>query len=324
MNHPSHQRGLSLVELLVSLAIGVVLIAGALSVYISGRATYTLNETIARMQENAAFALKYIEQDVRQAGLWGTHNQTASVVGRATDNPSPVTLAAGECEANWAVDLDAPLEGHDNGVPGGWSCFTNYGGTGVPETDVLTIRRVEPRPVAAADLEADRIYIRSSITPNGAVFLGNNQPAGFAPNARNYPLRVHSYYVSPNSLADNATATVPALRRLELINGPAMRDTEVITGVESFHVQFGIRDEDDPIGGAVAYVRADSNLLNPGQNTVVVAVRVWVLVRSDLPEAGYEDNATYAMGDEIFTVPDDVRDHRRLLVTRTFDVRNQI
>ena len=322
MNTRQRQNGLSLVELLVSLAIGVVLIGGALSVYISGRSTYTLNETIARMQENAAFALKYIEQDGRQAGLWGTHNQTASVARRASSNP--LTATAGECSPNWAIDLDSPLEGHDN-TNDGLACFAEYStDSGVPPTDILTIRRVDPQPVATADLQAGRLYIRSSVTPNGELFVGAAEPTGFAPNARNYPLQVHSYYVSPTSLADRDNQSVPSLRRLELINGPAMRDTEVITGVENFHIQFGIRDADAPVGGATAYVRADSPLLDPGANNIIVAVRVWVLVRSDEPEAGYEDNATYAMGDEIYNVPTDVRDHRRLLVTRTFDVRNQI
>ena len=321
------QRGLSLVELLVSLAIGVVLIGGALSVYIGGRATYTLNETIARMQENAAFALKYIEDDVRLAGLWGTHADLLTVSGRAADNPV-ATTPANDCEANWSIRLADYVEGSNNIAPATWGCLGDY----LAGTDVLAVRRVDPAPVATADLDAGQMYVRSSLTPRGQVFVGTAEPPGFSADARNYPLMARAYYVTPDSVAGQAndaegSRQVPALRRVDLVDGgvsPTLRDREIVTGIEQLQVQFGIRAIGAPVGGASAYVNPDSPLLAPGAGNAIVSVRVWVLVRSELPELGYDDNPTYSMGDIDYVVPDDVRDHRRLLVTRTFDLRNQI
>lgn len=314
-------QGISLVELLVSLAIGVVLIGGSLSVYISGKATYTLNETIARMQENAAFALKFIEEDVRLAGLWGTHNSVATITGRASDNPIGTT-PANDCTANWSIDLDNAVEGSNNAAPV-WACLGTY----QAGTDILTIRRVDPTPVATADLQAGQMYLRSSLTPRGEVFVGTAEPNGFAPNAQNFPLLAHAYYVSPDSLAGDANNAVPALHRVELVDGggaPSLRDAEIVTGVEQFQVQFGLSQDADDIGGAVVYVDPDNPLLAPGSGAVVVSVRVWVLVRAELPELNFDDNPSYTLGDVVYTVPTEERDHRRLLVTRTFDVRNRI
>ncbi|MEO1574290.1 MAG: PilW family protein [Pseudomonadota bacterium] len=322
------QHGLSLVELLVSLAIGVILIGGALTVYIGGRATYTLNETLARMQENAAFAMKYIEDDVRLAGMWGTHNQVAAISGRAEDNPIAGT-PGNDCNANWSIRLSLYVEGSNNENPDGWDCIPDddY----MADTDVLAIRRADPTPVATADLASGQLYLRSSLLPQGQVFLGTAEPAGFSPDARNYPLHARAYYVTPTSVAsladdDQGSRAVPALRRIDLTAGgvaPTLRDREIVTGIEQLQVQFGIRAEDAPVGGAAAYVNPDSALLDPAAGNIVVAVRVWVLVRSELPEPGYEDNPTYQMGDYEYNVPNDVLDHRRLLVTRTFDLRNQ-
>ncbi len=317
------QRGISLVELMVSLVLGVILIGGALSVYINGRATYTLNENIARMQENANFALKYIEQDVRSAGLWGTHNQVAAVRGRADDNPPDVAdLPGNDCEDFWSVNLAAYVEGSNGALPAGWDCITDY----LAGTDVMAVRRVDTRPVATGALQANQIYVRTSINPRGQIFIGNAEPAGFAPNARNFSLLAHAYYVSPNSLAGTDDVPVPALRRLELINGPTLRDGEIVNGIENFQVQFGVRDINDPLSGAVAYVNPDSALLDPLAENTIVSVRVWLLVRSERPETGYVDGATYVMGDVEFTPPrfNDASDFRRLLVTRTFDIRNRI
>lgn len=314
------QSGVSLVELLVSLAIGVILIGGALAVYISGRATYTLNETIARMQENATFALKYIERDVQLAGLWGTHNVVDSIDGRALSNPIG-GLPANDCAPNWSIQLAQYVEGANGQVPAGWNCID--AGQYMAETDVLAVRRVEPTPIAA--LEDGQMYVRTSLAPRGQIFIGNAEPGGFAANARNFPLIANAYYVSSNSLSGGALAPVPALRRIELVDGgaaPTLRDTEIVAGVENLQVQFGIRPT---VGatGAVAYVNPDSALLAPAAGNTIVSARVWILVRSETPEPGFVDESTYTMGDVVFTPPAEFRDHRRLLVTRTIDIRNR-
>ena len=53
---PSFRRrrveGAGLVELLIAMAIGLVLIAGALSVFVNSRNTYRVNQAYARMMEN--------------------------------------------------------------------------------------------------------------------------------------------------------------------------------------------------------------------------------------------------------------------------------
>ena len=63
--------GLSLIELLVALAIGAVLIFGATQVYVDSRNAYGVNETVARLQETARYAMSVIESDVRMANYWG-------------------------------------------------------------------------------------------------------------------------------------------------------------------------------------------------------------------------------------------------------------
>ena len=68
------QRGMSLVELLVALAIGAFLIIGAVTVQSQTRKTSSVNEQQARLQETARFVLSVIEPDVQLAGLYGFSN----------------------------------------------------------------------------------------------------------------------------------------------------------------------------------------------------------------------------------------------------------
>jgi type IV pilus assembly protein PilW len=51
-----NEAGMTLVELMVALAIGLFLMIGAIQVYNQSRQAFVINESIARVQETAQFA----------------------------------------------------------------------------------------------------------------------------------------------------------------------------------------------------------------------------------------------------------------------------
>lgn len=65
----SPQHGLSLVELLIAMAIGLLLIAGTGQVFLSGRTTARLQQVMGAVQENGRVALYYLQRDLRVAGF---------------------------------------------------------------------------------------------------------------------------------------------------------------------------------------------------------------------------------------------------------------
>jgi type IV pilus assembly protein PilW len=67
----SGQRGVTLVELMISLLLGLLLTAGIIQVFASNRVTYAFNEGLSRIQENARFALDHIAYGTRMAGYTG-------------------------------------------------------------------------------------------------------------------------------------------------------------------------------------------------------------------------------------------------------------
>ncbi|MDG2288270.1 MAG: prepilin-type N-terminal cleavage/methylation domain-containing protein, partial [Woeseiaceae bacterium] len=77
----SQQSGMTLVELLVALAIGSFLMIGAIQVYNQSRQAFVINESIARVQETAQFAMDTLESDLRMASNWGLHSRSAAVEG---------------------------------------------------------------------------------------------------------------------------------------------------------------------------------------------------------------------------------------------------
>lgn len=70
--YSSHcQRGMSLIELLVSLALGLAVLVGLSSVYVAAKQSFRFQETSGRLQEDATFALETIARDLRMAGFAG-------------------------------------------------------------------------------------------------------------------------------------------------------------------------------------------------------------------------------------------------------------
>src|SRR5262245_7901360 len=243
-------RGMSLVELMLSLTIGLFLIGGAIVLYLSSRQNLLVTDAADERQENARFALAMIEPDIALANYWGVHNWASTIERRARD-VDPITKQVpipNDCTPTWAIDLDAPVEGQ-NGVDPAWDCLApaDY----KAGTDILVVRHAEEDAIAAANLEIGKIYVRSDQSPRGILFVGA-EPGGFGTEAENHVLEAAAYYVRPYTFvkADGTKDNIPCLRRLVLADGgnvPRVQDDEVMSGVEDFQVQFGV--DTDGING---------------------------------------------------------------------------
>lgn len=89
------QHGLTLVELMVSLVLGLVLMAGVLQLFAANKSSYQLTDAISAMQENARFALSRMERDIRMAGFLGCtgRDQSSIVINPAFTPPSGFSAA---------------------------------------------------------------------------------------------------------------------------------------------------------------------------------------------------------------------------------------
>jgi type IV pilus assembly protein PilW len=347
MNRPTRlNRGFSLVELMVALTIGGLLITGTVFIYSQSRTTFTLNETQARLQEDARYVMSVIEPEIQLAGYYGFTNQGGNIsyfnAGALThvsalrqDDAAfaAVPAALHNCGTNWALDLFMTVQGAENTydwAPAGPNCAASGGGA-VADTDTLTIRRVA---VATSAPTSTRLqFYTNRLAPNeNFLFRANAAPGPITPNVtevRN--LVVQGYYISQNSVG---IAGLPALRRKSLVAGPGWLDEEIMRGVEDLQVQFGIDigDDldgdgvpDDPDGDGVVdfvdghatrYVDPDDPILASAQ---IVSVRLWLRVRAVEPEPGYVNNNQYVYASTDFTADDNIR---RVVVSRTILLRN--
>jgi type IV pilus assembly protein PilW len=99
------QRGFSLVELMVAMAIGIFLMFGAVTVFTNSKRTYNENEIASRLQENLRFASEILTHDARMAGYYGCANTD---IPSTTGNPTKLhsSIPAGLItNANHIIDV---------------------------------------------------------------------------------------------------------------------------------------------------------------------------------------------------------------------------
>ncbi len=87
------EAGFSLVELMVGLTLGLLLIAGAISIYLATRQSYTEVEQVAALTENARFAEQIVGESLRHMGFLG--EVTANKVEVASGLTGPRGIARG-------------------------------------------------------------------------------------------------------------------------------------------------------------------------------------------------------------------------------------
>lgn len=330
------QRGLSLIELMVSLAIGSVVIAGAVYVYMQSRNSYATNESVARLQETARYAMSVIEPDIRMSNYWGLLKGAGSITEQAVQTVASVGLPT-SCGPNFARDLLTNMEGSNNGYAMGCTAF---GAGAQASADTLTVRRASTLTAASINgsLQICSTRLAGRLVADGAVCT--SAPAGQVNN-----LIVNAYYVARDSVQ---RAGLPALRR-QMLNGdtatatpcatvglasPCFVNQEITPGIEDLQVKFGI-DPTGVKGVATRYV-------DPGAVPAaaqIVSVRIWLLVRADDPEVGFIDGRTYQYGDrdpangtvsDLSATGAGRRAYapgdrfRRLLISRTIQVRNAL
>lgn len=151
---PGAQAGLSLVELIVAMALGLLLTLGAVQAFLGSNQTYRLSDGLAKLQENMRFALDNFQYEGRLAGHQGC------LVGEPVNDLDKTHAAYepiaydGQAVIGWdsaGTGLGDVSDAETLTVPGGTWKNSVYGG-GLPDdladrvirgNDVLVVNRAE-------------------------------------------------------------------------------------------------------------------------------------------------------------------------------------
>ncbi|QID19734.1 hypothetical protein G3580_05765 [Nitrogeniibacter mangrovi] len=126
----ARQYGLSLIELMIGMLIGLILVGGMIALFVSNRQTYRYNEELARLQENSRYAVSTIERTLRMAGHIGCAKLQDIGTGNFTDEW--ISAPAGDMKNINAIEAQQFGSAYSGIV-------SDAGYTAVNGSDVITV-----------------------------------------------------------------------------------------------------------------------------------------------------------------------------------------
>ena len=148
------QHGLSMVELMVAITLGLILSAGIIQIFANSKQTYRVEEALSRVQESGRLALDFIANDVRMASYWGCQPNSSNIQNDLDSGGSGyIDYTSGEIdgvEGAASAPDSLTLRGAD-GTPG--LALQPNGGGGSYSTSVATDLQVSvPNDLKAGDV----------------------------------------------------------------------------------------------------------------------------------------------------------------------------
>ncbi len=102
----ARSRGLNLIELMIAMVLGLLVVGGAVSIFVTNQQTYAATESLGRIQENTRTAFEIMARELREAG--------GNPCGRNLPAPANVLNNAA---ASWWSNFAGGLTGYDDAQP---------------------------------------------------------------------------------------------------------------------------------------------------------------------------------------------------------------
>ncbi|MDO3380795.1 PilW family protein [Gilvimarinus algae] len=337
------QRGLSLVELLISITIGLVLMTGIVQLFLSSKEVFTTQQGLSRLQETGRLAVEFISRDLRQAGYMGCAHPTDWNVGTTLNNghtfnssfefgtplqvydapppnialaPAPkagtqilVAYTANDDSASVSQTNTSELVFIDLTTPAGEDCPS-----GICANDIVVVADCDKAMVfqvtgfneVGAEVELQH---QAGADPGNARTSWGGNPDNlvetFSEGAEVFKINTVAYYVAEDAEGN------PGLYQ-KIGGDPSF---ELLRGVENLNISVGVDNNADRAADEyIDHGSVGANWKN------VVALRVEVLVRTPEDKATSE-NQTYEFAGAEVTATDN---RIRQVFTTTIGVRSKL
>ena len=307
---PSLQLGLSLIELMISITIGLLILVALSTLFINQSKARVELDKSNRMIDNGRYALELLSDNLRLAGYYGEFSPTSGVPAVPATLPDPCSTLA----SDMAAALQLAVQTYDAATPtssiSSPPCGLTYTAgsnlTVKPGSDILVIRRASTAtPIVQGVALSGTHYLQASLCQYDLVpYKIDTVPANFTlrqktctatsttPYADLRQFVVQVYFVSPNNKVIGGVGDgIPTLKRREL--DPTTHvfvTTPLVEGIEFMQLEYGLDANND--GVADSYVAAPAATDWPN----VVSVKMHILARNTEATKSYADTKTYSLG----------------------------
>lgn len=277
-------RGVTLVELMVAMGLGLFLVGVMGVIFLGSKGTFQSQNHVARLQESARFSVDTISADLRMAGFrgcrgLGTTTPLVNTLNTPTGfryNFAQGVWASRHNGSTWAPALDSALTGLSSApnsagdvltirrtVGSGWSLTAEMTSATSALSVTSTGRITSGDLLMVSDCSGSAVFQATNATPgvSGSIehsasvtatpgVSTNSLGRAFLQDAVVYRLTTVTYYLAPSKRTGKTSQ-----RALWSFTTPVYDGTtqpqELVTGVEGFRVTLGLDSNGD--GAADAY-----------------------------------------------------------------------
>jgi len=312
----TYQQGISLIELMVTLVISMILILGVVNIMISSKRAYNVQNDLARLQENARFAIEFLNSDLRMTGYFGCKGETpagltllAGINNQGINRSDIILVTFMETQHNTfsvvhrpPIPLNkSPLEISETTFP-----ITTRGELYVGDTMIVS------------DCGGSKIHTVKTVTPT-TITLERGLSKTYNNNGQSYGAKLrrlvtHRYFIGAS---DDGFSLFRDAGPIDAVLNTGVAE-ELIQGVEQMQIRYG---EDTDGDNVINQYKSSDNVMNM-QN--VVAIRITLLLNTIEERFDREpDINTYRLDPELanYNPLDDYR--RRNIFTTTVMLRNR-
>ena len=314
----AYEIGLSLVELMIAMVLGLLLIAAVTSLSLNATRSHRSMNRASEQIENGRYAFNLLKEDLEHAGFFGALASSIAKLGLPTALPDPCDATL----ASFAAGIMYPVVGYSTS-PG--TCNLEL----VQDTSVLVIRRTETKVyvweqscndwvwkdpdnvvVCNAERKPGAGYVYLQTIPDSYAFgIRNGETNSFDPGLNILKIGdnpadirrflIHIYYIRPwSSISGDGIPTLVRVTLSKNSNSPKMSSPEpIIEGIENMQIQFGIDSSGD--GSPDTSYKLPENVTEWSN---VVSLKVNLLARSIDQDFGFPpDSKDYNLGNKIVT-----------------------
>jgi len=317
------QKGLTLTELMVAIAVGLIVSAAVAGLFLQNKANSEQNNEISYLQDNGRYALKLMSEDIKMVNFWGGY-QAASRTSISIDSASipniDAVLALGSncgpagASSDWDYDLTNFLVYTTKAnAKASFNCIDKNSTVLDTGTEVLLVKRTRGEPITVKTaLTAGAPYLRT----NRAVATFHKATASTGDPDTDYAdWRYHShiYFIEGAKL-----------KRWSLIedkgavaNDPTYVKEELAEGIENFHIVWGIDNSSPWTDGVADYYTSAPSATDLQQ---AVNATIYVLVRGSKAITGYTNDKSFQLGDVTIAAKND--NYYRRVYSTTVLIKN--
>jgi type IV pilus assembly protein PilW len=321
--------GFSLIELMISITIGLIILSGMLVVFANTNATRNEIDRTNRQIENGRYALEILRDDIQLAGFYGEMNwgnfiapsNVAAAMPATMPDPCTTTLTERTTGGGTQGVLRLHVQGVDDYIAGTLSCLTGANAV-KPGTDVIVVRRAKTCEAGATgcdlfDAAGNNPYLQVSLCstattthtlgPGTATF--SHKLKNCTTDAPKRPYVIYMYFVGTDNVLKRAEFTGTAMGNV----------TSLVDGVENMQIEYGVDTIDaaasPPDGNPNTYLSATNiglvaTMPVPEAWSNVVTVKIHLLARNTEASPGYTDTKSYTLGAvTVAAANDNIRRH---------------